>query len=195
VSDDDSLNRLLSGLRAGDDTAAKALFEKYANRLIFLARSRLDRKLRQKFDAEDIAQSVFRSFFRRQMAEPFNFESWGGLWGMLVVITIRKCGKRADLFHAARRDVRREIHPPHVGDDTEVLWDFPCGVPTPDEVVAVAETVERVMSRLDERTQKVMSLRLQGFSLAEIAQAIARTERSVQRALHEIRAQLGRELT
>src|SRR5438093_631392 len=94
---------LLEQLRAGDSRAADAIFQRFARRLVGMARSRLDGRLRQKVDAEDVVQSVFRSFFDRSARGEFDFANWEGVWGLLVLLTVRKCGHRAVHFHAERR--------------------------------------------------------------------------------------------
>jgi RNA polymerase sigma-70 factor, ECF subfamily len=194
MSQDDSLNELLSRLRTGDNDAAQELFDKYAGRLIGLARTRLSAPLRQKVDPEDIAQSVFKSFFRRQTSDPFDLEDWGGLWGVLVVITMRKCGRRAQAFKTARRDVRKESPPRATADDSHMEWDFPGGEPTPEEAASLTETVERLMERLDERGRHILSLRLQGYSIEEISEQIARTKRTVHRTLEQVKNWLVQEV-
>src|SRR6185295_15765908 len=72
---DPSFDDLMARLRTGDEAAAAEVFHRFTGRLIGLARRRLDHLVRPKVDAEDILQSVYRSFFRR---------SAGG----------RSCGKR-----------------------------------------------------------------------------------------------------
>jgi RNA polymerase sigma-70 factor, ECF subfamily len=54
---------LLARWRSGDQQAAAELFRCYAGRLAALARSHLSRKIGQRLDAEDVVQSVYRSFF------------------------------------------------------------------------------------------------------------------------------------
>ena len=75
-------------LRAGESAAAAQVFDRFAQRLIGLARNRLSLQLRQKVDPEDIAQSVFKSFFRKQGQESFTIEDWNDLWGLLVTMTL-----------------------------------------------------------------------------------------------------------
>src|SRR5690242_9456367 len=61
VASEPSFADLMARLRAGDDAAAAALFQRFATRLIALARGRLDGLVRRKVDPEDVVQSVFRS--------------------------------------------------------------------------------------------------------------------------------------
>src|SRR5437773_10826372 len=105
---DHSFANVMDRLRAGDGDAAAEVFHRFAHRLIALARSRLDHLLRAKVDPEDVMQSVYRSFFSRQAAHGYEFAGWDGLWGMLTVITLRKCGHRAEFFRSEERRVGKE---------------------------------------------------------------------------------------
>src|SRR5207302_11053184 len=111
-------SQLMAALRRGDDAAAQVVFERYARRLIGLAATRLPERIRSKVDPEDVVQSAFRSFFLRQANGRIDLDDWDGLWTMLTVITVRKCGHRLEQLQAARRDVRREVALAGPGDDT-----------------------------------------------------------------------------
>src|SRR5688572_26480006 len=115
-----SLSELVRRLRKGDDTLASELFQRYARRLIGLARSHLDSQLRQKVDPEDVVQSVYKSLFRRLETEQVEAPNWDSLWYLLTVMTLRKCANQAEHLHAAKRDVRREVPiDPTAGDHAE----------------------------------------------------------------------------
>ena len=189
MTDPVSFEGFLRQLTDGGQSASAEVFARFAERLILLARSRLSAQLLQKMDPEDVVQSVFRSFFRRQGAGQFDFDNWGGLWGLLVTMTIRKCGRRADKFFAARRDIRREIPPVGSLDDSIRPIDMPANEPTPAEAATLADFVEQLMGSLDERGR---TLRLQGCSVAEIGDQIGRTSRTVQRILDRISTRLKR---
>ncbi len=181
---------IMEQLQAGDSAAAAHIFDRFAQRLVCLARNRLNLQLQQKVDPEDVAQSVFKSFFRKHGQESFTIEDWNGLWGLLVMMTMRKCNRQAERFHAVRRDVRRETNGKPTSADSEIHWD-PAGTdPTPEQSAMLAETMERVMERLDERGRQVFMLRLQGYTIPEISEQIFRTERTVHRTLDRIREQL-----
>ncbi len=47
------------------------LFQRYAQRLMAFARTRLPSDVSSRVDEEDIVQSVFRSFFRRNQGNEF----------------------------------------------------------------------------------------------------------------------------
>jgi len=51
-----SFDELMSRLRQGDNEAARQLFERFADRLIALARQQLSAQLRGRIDPEDVIQ-------------------------------------------------------------------------------------------------------------------------------------------
>ena len=89
-----------------------------------------------------------------------------------------------------RRDVRREASGTAGSADSEVRWDPAGAEPTPEQSAILAETVEGMMKKLDERGRQVFMLRLQGHNVPEISQQIGRTERTVHRTLDRIRGEL-----
>jgi RNA polymerase sigma-70 factor (ECF subfamily) len=181
---------LMRRLRAGDQEAATLVFNRFTQRLIALARSRLDQRMRQKLDPEDVVNSAYKSFFVRNREGKFHLESWDSLWGMLTVITVRKCGRAIDRFHTQKQDVEREVAPPREGDG--LIYEALASDPTPSEAALLAETVENLLRGLPEVEQTILALTLQGYSIAEIKAQVGRTERTVQRVLERVRKRLQR---
>jgi len=191
MSGSNSFFEMMDRLKQSDPEAAARVFERYSQRLLALARSRLDERLRAKLDPEDITQSVFNSFFQRQAEGQFDLTDWDSLWSLLVVITLRKCGHRIEHLRAARRDVGREQPLAPRGDVRDV--DLPVEDPTPSEVAQLRETLERVMQQLsDARERQILALSLQGCTAAEISLKVGRSERTVGRVLKNIRSHLQR---
>lgn len=187
-----SFDDLMAKLQAGDQEAATRVFHQFACRLIALAGHRLDRHVRAKIGAEDLVQSVFRSFFTRHSAGKFHLDNWGDLWGTLVVITLRKCGRVSQYFHAARRDVQREVEMPAAEEGSAQDWEARAPEPTPAEAALLTEMVEDLMHWLEEDEREMLALRLQGYEIAEISSRVGRTERTVYRVLERVRQRLGR---
>ena len=190
MSHDPSFSDLMDRLRRGDSAAAERVFARFAGRLIGLARRRLGARLRGKEDAEDVMQSVLKSFFVRQAGGEFELGDWDGLWALLTVITLRKCGYRTRRFLAARRDVRREAAPS--SPDEAGGWEAVSREPTPEEAAVLAETVEDLFRGLDEDNRRIVELSLQGHRPAEVSAAVGLTERTVYRVLERVRDRLER---
>src|SRR3954449_2882611 len=112
MADAESFARLMARLRSGEDAAAREVFERFATRLVSLARSRFNRLLSRKVDPEDVVQSAFKSFFLRHRAGKLDVGGWDGMWNLLTLITLRKCADRAEYYLADRRDAAREASGP-----------------------------------------------------------------------------------
>jgi len=189
------VDRVIEQLRGGDSRAAEELFSRFSGQLRRLVHSKLGWRYRRKFDADDVVQSVFKSFIRLQASEQVSFDSWDALWGLLSLIAARKCGHRLDYLRAACRDIARE-HPEHiVASDLErsrnELQAFTRD-PTPSHAAELAEAITRLLEPLDERDRTIATLALQGFSTVEISNSVSRSERTVQRVLKQIRQNLER---
>jgi RNA polymerase sigma-70 factor (ECF subfamily) len=176
---------LLARLRKGDQAAAAMVHEQFAARLVALARSRLDPRIRQKVDPEDVVQSVFSSFFARHADDQFQLADGDGLWALLALITVRKCGHKVEQYQSGRRSVDAEVAIGPVGDSR--AWEAMATDPTPSQAAILTETVETVMRQLEPRQRKILELALQGTSHEEIARELACSLRTVRRALDKTR--------
>jgi RNA polymerase sigma-70 factor (ECF subfamily) len=185
-----SFDEMMAGSRAQDGAAAREVFNRFAGRLIGLARTRLDRLLRAKVSPEDVVQSVFKSFFRCQADGQLDVAGWEELWSLLVVITVRKCGRQLRRFHGAGRDVRREVVSTPAEDSSAAAWQALAREPSAEEAAVLAETLEQLMAGLKERERQVLELRLQGYTIPEISALVGRTEYTVQGILKRIRQRL-----
>jgi RNA polymerase sigma-70 factor, ECF subfamily len=186
----DSFAVLMRDLRAGDEAAAGVVFHRFARRLIALARARLDDRLQRKEDPEDVLQSVFCSFFLRYREGEFEFDNWESLWGVLTLITLRKCGNHLQFFRAARRRISREA-----SGDSSAGWPAVDPEPTPEQAAVLTETLELLMQRLEPRDREILTFHLQGCEAPEISARVRRAQRTVRRVLDRIRQSLERGLS
>lgn len=192
--DDDSFRNAMDGLKTGDQAAARDVFARYVHRLIALAGTRIGGKLRRKVDPEDLVQSVFNSFFARQAKDQFALESWDGLWGLLVAITIHKCGHKIKYFHAARRNANDEASAVILNGASRAAWEVVARDPSPSQLAIFDETILSLLNEFDEREGQVFLLFLQGWTVKEIASEVSRTERTTRRVLEHVRQRLESEL-
>jgi RNA polymerase sigma-70 factor (ECF subfamily) len=180
----DTFLEFLTRLQAKDDAAARELFARFAAPLIALTRRRIGDGLRHKVDPEDVVQSAYKSFFLRYGDGNLDAADWDSLWGLLVVITLRKCAERVAYHRAARRDVAREAVPGRAE---------PVGrEPTPGEAAVLTETVEQLFAAMDEDERPVLELSLQGYSTREISEQLGRAERTVRLLRESVRNRLER---
>ena len=100
---------LMARIRAGDDMAQTAVFNRYVDRLIALAARQFDAWMRDHADIEGIVLSAYKSFFIRNRRDDFDLAGWDDLSALLAYITVRKCRKRQRHARAARRDAARGV--------------------------------------------------------------------------------------
>lgn len=181
----------LARLHNKDDAAAQELFGRFTHQLIALALRHIDAGLRHKVDTEDVVQSAYKSFFFRYGTGNVDLVNWNSLWGLLTVITVRKCAERAAYHRAERRDAAREVSQPR--QDESAPWLEPYGrEPTPPEAAVLTETVEQLLASLDVDERPVLELSLQGYSTREISEQLGRAERTVRLLREGVRHRLER---
>jgi RNA polymerase sigma-70 factor (ECF subfamily) len=187
---------LLEGLRAGDERAAREIVDRFGDRLVSVARSRLDRLLLRKIDPEDVVQSACRSALMRLSDGRLTATDWNSLWRLLVCITVNKCSSQAEFFRAARRDVHREVDfVPH-DDDSAADWQPADDEPSPAEAIMLVETVEQLLDSFrDPKHREIVQLRLQHYSPVEIAWEVEVSQRTVHRVLERVKVILRKRLT
>jgi RNA polymerase sigma-70 factor, ECF subfamily len=186
-----SFVEFLARLQSGDDAAARELFGRFAHQLIALALHHINAGLRHKVDPEDVAQSAFKSFFNRYGEGDLEAVNWNSLWGLLALITVRKCAERAAYHRAECRDTARESSPPRA--EEAAPWLEPCGrEPTPLEAAVLSETVEQLLAGLDEEERPILELSLQGYTTREISEQLGRAERTVRLLREGVRHRLER---
>lgn len=165
-------------------------FERFSRRLIGLARTHLRGQLKNRVDPEDVVQSAYKSLFLRYGEGVLASEGWQGLWGLLTVITLRKCADRARYYATESRNSQREVDTQPRSVDSTPWFEAVGREPTPEEAAMLAETVGRLVSGLGDDDRIIVELSLQGFSTAEISEQTGRAERSVRRLRERIRKQL-----
>jgi DNA-directed RNA polymerase specialized sigma24 family protein len=194
---DGSVTRLLGRIESGDPAAAQQLWERYFHRLVGLARQKLRCAPRCAADEEDVALSALDTFCRNAAAGRFpNLLDRDGLWRLLVVLTARKAahlirdeGRQKRGGHAARQKA------PAGRDDGSLLEAVLSREPTPEFAAQVAEGYERLLRALaDPELEKLAIWKMEGHTLAEIAQKLGYAPRSIKRKLQLIRSLWEEEL-
>lgn len=186
----DSVEDLLARLKTGDQDAGTEIVNRFMRRLIGLARKKLDGKMLRKLDPEDVVQSVFRSYFVRQMEGEFQIRDWDNLWSLLALITARKCTNARVRFARKGRNIHLEIDPSGNDDDGGASWEALAREPTPDQAAVLTEMIDGIMTSLPERDRQIVTMSLEGKESGEIAEVIGRAERTIRRTLDNFRHRL-----
>ena len=190
MSDCVPVHELLERWRSGDQQAATELHQRYARRLWALAERQIGLQLRQRVGAEDVVQSVFRTFFRRTAAGEFAVDHSGSLWHLLAKITINKVRRQGERHHAGKRDVAKEIH----GDGECLALQAVAHEPTVEEAAMLVEELESLLVGLESPEPEIVRMGLQGYSSTEIARQLGCSRWTVRRVLDRIGERLEQRL-
>jgi DNA-directed RNA polymerase specialized sigma24 family protein len=184
-----SVTRLIERLKNKDSQAPREIWQRFFERLLPLARARLQALPDRTVDEEDILVSVFDRFFRAAREERFaQLNDRDDLWQILLMLTDRGVAQQYRRSQAQKRG----------GGDVRLLGDLaeadsrPCDTPDqepgPEFVAAFNDHLSRALARLsDERTREVALLKLEGYENREIAQRLEISLSSVERKLRVIR--------
>ncbi len=172
---------LVEAFKAGSESAATELFDRYCEKLMCLARRRIGQRMASRIDPEDVLQSAFRTFFSRVRNDEFTFEGQNDLFKLLVRLTVNKTLRQIAHHRAAKRDPGKEAG--QGAEDDDVMARLTAGDPSPEVEVAVLDEFEKLLSQLPEFDRKVLELKLEGHTTAEIASQLGSYERKIRRVL------------
>ncbi len=189
-----SVTQWVSDLKAGDRSeAARLLWQRYFERLARLAGARLRGAARGSADGEDVALSVFDSFFQGVAAGRFpDLANRDDLWRLLVTITARKAHNQRRNEGRQKRGGDRVVGEGALAGADRMGDDFMAQVvgdePTPEFAAMMADEYRRLFGSLaDESLRVVALLKLEGHSNEEIAKSLDCGLRTVERKLEVIR--------
>jgi DNA-directed RNA polymerase specialized sigma24 family protein len=192
----------LAQLQAGDRDAAQKIWQRYYARLVGLARARLRTLPRRAADEEDVALSAFDSFCRGVAEGRFpDLHDRDNLWAVLATLTHHSAENLRQLERRQKRGggrVRGDSALEAAGecDAAGGFAQFADREPTPDEVAVVADLGERLLGVLtDPAHRRVAVMKLEGYTNAEIADAVGKAECTVERWLRLIRSRWEKELS
>ena len=185
---DESWQRLIDGLRAGDEPVLREFNQQYGQMLFRIADARVSPSMRPRFDADDVVQSTLRTFFRRAQTSYFQFEDSQQLWNLLCAILLTKVREKVRFHSRINRTVRRE-QGSAVFDDSSVTPEshLLSTDPPPDVAAAFSEALANLLDSLDESDRRLIQLKLQDLTNDEAAEALGVHERTVRRMLDDLR--------
>lgn len=185
-----SVRDLLDRWRSGDQRAAEELHQRYARRLWALAEGQIGVRLGRRVGAEDIVQSVFRTFFRRTAKGELPVDQSGSLWHLLAKITINKIRRQREYHCAGKRDIKTEVY----ANEEVLAPEIVAHEPTPEEAAVLVEEWEALLVGLEKPEPDIVRLGFQGYSSSEIARQVGCSRWTVRRVLDRIGERLQQRL-
>jgi DNA-directed RNA polymerase specialized sigma24 family protein len=194
MSDEGSITALLHEFRDGDSLAAQRLWNHYYQRLVRLARRKLGDVARRVSDEDDVVLHAFNSFCVGAAAGRFpQLEDRDDLWQILVMLTARKAGdQRREQMRLKRGGGstlgESALYSPDRENAPSGLDGLASGEPTPEFAAQVTEEYRRLLVELNDDTLKSIAVaRMEGYSVADIADRLQVNPRTVERKLRLIR--------
>ncbi len=133
-------------------------------------------------------QSAFNSFFLRHRKGTLQLGDWNDVWGLLAIITLRKCVDQVDYL--------RETSGETCAARCRPLMTVPLSAtrtdrePRPDEAAALSEAIERLFNAISNDDRSILELSLQGLHSHRDWPTTRRALRSVQRVREQIRKRI-----
>lgn len=190
MSSTGSVTQWYRRLSSGDQEAISNLWARYFARLTGLASRKLGHRRDQMVDGEDIALSAFDSLWRGVQNGRFqNVANRNELWRLLSVLTQRKAIDQLQFEHRSKRDVSRTTRQELDPEGLESLKRIADDEPTPESVVQFSEQLHQLLGVLpSDEFRQIAALRLEGYTIPEIAALIDRGHATVERKLRVIRS-------
>jgi len=192
-ADDDQWQRLIQGLRSGDQAVMNDFFREFGASLERIAEKQLPAGLKRRVGAEDVVQSACRTFFRRAQGGEFQLEDSENLWRLMCAITLTKVREQMRFHLRKKRSLQNELPLTPVGETESVAAFEPVAdEQSPAEALEFAEQFQQIMTGLDREEQQVIDLKLQDLSNDDVAEQLGCSERTVRRILKKVQAVLTR---
>lgn len=201
---DRSDTTLLGGLKEGNASHTGELVSRYYDRIVQAASKRLHGRFAVIAGPDDIAVSVFESLWQLAREKRLGNEQLNDreeLWRLLLSMVNFKVTDHIRRESAQKRGGGRLLDENALTNDASravpyaTLDQFPDDAPLADEVVCVEEQHEWLMEVLgDDVLREVVTRRLEGQKINEIADFFQRSERWVKRKLSIVRGLWEREL-
>jgi DNA-directed RNA polymerase specialized sigma24 family protein len=189
-----SVTYWIGRLRAGDPAAVQKLWEGYFQRLVSLARAKLQTAPRRAADEEDVALSAFHSFCRGAEQGRFpRLSDRDDLWQLLVLLTARKASNLVQRERRQKRGGGKVWNASALAScaapaERDAFADLIGREPDPAFAVQVAEQCRRLLERLGDATLQAVALwKMEGYTNDEIAGKLNRSTVTVERKLQLIR--------
>ena len=167
---------LLRNAERGCVRSQTELYRRYFQQLLAIVDQKIAAPLRPRFDAEDVVQSAYRSFFGLvSKGKTEHIDDDDELRGLLVSIAINKLKAQARKHLAIKRNPNREatkIRAEQVAKSRDEVANID---------VVLRDEIQWLLSEVPVVNQRVLVLLFDGNTISEIAVATGKSERTVRR--------------
>jgi RNA polymerase sigma factor (sigma-70 family) len=196
----ESVSYWIAHLKDGNLDAVQQLWNRYAKRLVNVAQLQLRHAPKRIADEEDLAASVFQSLCRGAATGRFqNIKDRDELWWLLLSITHQKAVNHIRRENAQKRGSRQTQIETDLAGGREIggfsLDQLMGDEPTPEFLAMLDEQFERLMNLLRDETLRTIALmRIEGYTMQEVADSLGTALRTIERKAHLIRTRWQQEL-
>jgi RNA polymerase sigma factor (sigma-70 family) len=157
---------LIQRARQGDQAALEQFTREYEPKVRLVARVLLGPALRPYLDSVDLVQSVHRSLMLGLREDRFDVASPEQLIGLALTLVRRKVAR-----HWRHLQRQQRLHSASSGgrDLPDLLSSLSSAETDPASAAQFNDAVRHLCASLDAAEQRLLDLRLQGYSTAEIA--------------------------
>jgi RNA polymerase sigma-70 factor (ECF subfamily) len=165
----DDLSALLARVRLGDEDALAELVQGYEPEVRLTARVLLGRAMRASLDSVDLVQSVHRTLMEGLRQNKLVVSNPQQLLGLAVTLVRRKI---AHHWRRLQRQHPLDADALETGNLDHVVTSPSGGEADPAVQAEYNDALEHLYDRLEDQDRRVVQLRLQGYSTAEVARRL-----------------------
>jgi DNA-directed RNA polymerase specialized sigma24 family protein len=202
MSPEGSITHWIRELRSGNSAATEVLWHRYFPQLVQIARDKLQGAHCRKADEEDVALSAMNCFYRAVQAGRYpDLAGRNDLWRLLLQITShRAINLRRSENRLRRGGGRGRYNAIRNLDDSASCWSITehlsDDTSIPEFAAIMADECQRLLEQLhDAELRAIAVAKMEGYSNAEIAAQLNRSERTIERRLNLIRDKWKHEWT
>ncbi len=183
-TDGQNTQELVALAKDGDKSAVSRLYGVYAERVLWMVRLRMSKKLRSKLESMDVVQDTL--IHALSGLDKFTYKNEGDFVRWLSKIAENELRANLKKLHAEKRDIRKEVrldsHGPTIGGGFAGVAG-PIGTTTPSVIMSQKEDLaklEKAMDRLKpEYREAIFLTKIDGLSYGEIAERLGKSPDSV----------------
>jgi RNA polymerase sigma factor (sigma-70 family) len=187
MADASDFDELLTRARSGDESAMAALVERYEPEVRMVARIRLGAALRRHLDSVDLVQSVHKSLMLGLRADRYDISTPEQLIALALTIVRRKVSRQ---WRKLKRQQSLSGGVSKSEDLPDLIASLSASDSDPAQIASVREATAHVLKGLNETETRVMELRLEGHTTAEVARRLGLDADVLRVKLSRLRRQL-----